>query len=303
MRGRQQRRGRLDRSRYDDDYRWKLSLLRTFLAEHAWADLRRETVVPPGVRLYSWVHNRRQDYRTGRIPDWLVPELEALPGWSWRPKRDRMRANIDTVRTFVRAHGWAGITRDSVADGLPLWEWVANRRQERRDGRLAPWIARALQAIPGWTWEPRRSRYDRNLRVLRQHVARHGWAAMAQDTRAKTGEPIGRWVNHVRVRYRAGELPDDLAAELERIPGWQWEPRGARDARNLALLQRFVRRRGKDALRKTTVVDGVQLGAWYMRCGERLRRGTLPRELNRALAAIDPARWRRKRVARAAGQP
>lgn len=48
-----------------------------------WNELKRETVVPPGVRLYRWVTARRIDYRDDKIDHWLVVECEAIPGWSW----------------------------------------------------------------------------------------------------------------------------------------------------------------------------------------------------------------------------
>lgn len=278
----------------DEYHRWKLSLLRTFVRRHGWESLRRDTIVPPGVRLYSWVHNRRQDYAKGTIADWLARDLEAIPGWMWAPKRERWLAVLESLRSFTRKHGWEALTSEVRVDGVALREWVANRRSEYGRGELDRKSVRALAAIPGWTWEPRQTRQARNLRALRDHVACHGWKDFGQETLSRTGVRIGRWVNHVRVLNRQGLLPHDLAVELEGVPGWTWEPRSSREERYLALLESYVREHGGGALRKHTVVDGERIGAWLLRCRERAKRASLPSKTARKLTSIYP-KWRTAR--------
>lgn len=282
------------RGKYDDDHRWKLSLLKDYVRKHGWETFRRDTVVPPGVRLYSWAHNRRQDYREGTIADWLVRELDAVPGWMWAPKRDRKRAIIDSVRSFTRKRGWFALTSDVVVDGVALLEWVANRRSEYRRGELDRASIRALTAIPGWSWEPRQARQQRNLIALREHVSRHGWEDFRVETRTRSGVRVGRWANYVRLLHRRDHLPRWLVAELEAIPGWTWEPRETRGERRLVLLRDFIRAKGIAAIRRDTTIDGMKIGAWYFRCRERASAGDLPRETARQLARIYP-QWRAPR--------
>jgi hypothetical protein len=89
------------RRRLDEQHRWKLSLLREFIAKDGWAALNKDTVVAPGVKLFSWVRGRRVDYWNG-----VVPQLEAIPGWSWDPNRDRHRATSTTcARSFASTDG------------------------------------------------------------------------------------------------------------------------------------------------------------------------------------------------------
>ena len=72
-----------------DRHRWKLSLLAAFVRRFGWEKLKRDTVVPPGVRLNGWVTTRRFDYRSNKIADWLVVECEQIPDemqrdrWGW----------------------------------------------------------------------------------------------------------------------------------------------------------------------------------------------------------------------------
>lgn len=59
-------------------------------------------------------------------------------------------------------------------------EWLpvhgASRPTTLRDGtakqgELDAWLVRGLEALPGWTWDPRRAGYERNLRALREYIA------------------------------------------------------------------------------------------------------------------------------------
>lgn len=42
-----------------------------------------QSAVHEGFAIGSWVHNRRKEYRSGRLAAERVGELEGLPGWSW----------------------------------------------------------------------------------------------------------------------------------------------------------------------------------------------------------------------------
>src|SRR5687768_17264013 len=176
-----------------EQHRWKLSLLREFVAKHGWAKLSKKTIVPPGVRLFNFVRARRVDYADGEIADWLVQECEAIPGWSWSPVQDAYRRNLDNVRRLVRQHGWAWLRTKPIVDGVRLDRWVAHRRSEYNRGTIERWLIPALEALPGWTWKPRIDSQAKLLFALRGHVARHGWASIDQDTMSRNKLPIGHW--------------------------------------------------------------------------------------------------------------
>lgn len=74
-----------------EDKRFRLSLLKQFVLDRDLSDLSQHRRVQ-GVDLYVWVTTLRHTYRNGRLPpDWLLRELERLPGWSWSPREDRSR--------------------------------------------------------------------------------------------------------------------------------------------------------------------------------------------------------------------
>lgn len=219
-RARQHRR----QQRLDDEHRYKLVALREYVAQHGWSEIRKG-VTFRGVNLFSWIHNRRTEYKTGEIRDFLVSELERIPGWSWDPWRDHMRSIVDDLRRFVARRGWDALTVDTEVNGVRLSGWCAVRRVEYRKGKLATWLATALEAIPGWSWDPRDEHYAQRIKQLRAHVAAHGWEQFGITTVDDDGNRIGKWANHVRMMKRRRRLPTWVVAELEALAGWTWEPR------------------------------------------------------------------------------
>jgi hypothetical protein len=278
-----------------EQHRWKLSLLRSFIARHGWSALNKDSVVPPGVNLFNFVRTRRQQYHHGRrgkeMPHWLIVECESVPGWSWDPVRDLLKRGFDTVRTFVHEHGWQAMTVETVVDGVSLSQWCANRRMEKRQGRLDPWLARALESIPGWSWDPRTKIYVTNLRSLRDHVERRGWASITQPTISRDGIAIGKWANHIRVLHRQGGTPAWLDAALESIDGWTWEPGRDRQSDRVALVRRLYAERGPRSITKETIVEGIAIGVWFHNARTRYRDATLSTETRRALEAIPGWSW------------
>jgi hypothetical protein len=283
--------GEIRRRRLEEEHRYKLALVREFVARHGWSKVRADTVFR-GVNLFSWVRGRRIAYLDGTIDDFIVPLLEAIPGWSWDPRRDRHRRNIDNLRAFVRRHGWDAISRSTVLDGVNMVQWCANRRVEYHRDVLMPWIVAALEAIPGWTWDPYAAHAAERVRALRAYAAEHGLARLRQHTVARDGSPIGRWAHRARTQYRGGRAPLELVRELESIPGWTWEPGIDRQRRKLELLRRFVARKGWAALRPSTVFDGEKLGEWMVNCRQRRRIDGLGAWLQRELEAIPGWSWR-----------
>lgn len=226
--------------RLDEQPRYKLGLLREYVEHNGWIGLRAGKTYR-GVNLFSWIHNRRTEYKTGEIRDFLIRELEAIPGWSWDPWRDHMKKVADDLRAFVRANGWEAVTVETSVDGVKLSAWCAVRRVEHRKGKLSARLMTALEAIPGWSWEPREEHYAERIAQLPAHVARHGWEGFGIHTIDRHGNPIGKWANHVRAMKRRDGLPRWLVAELDALAGWTWEPRRDRTETSARAIARKSR--------------------------------------------------------------
>src|SRR5262249_51232513 len=157
--------------------------------------------------LHHWVRARRVDQREDRIAHWLVSECESIPGWSWNVYEDAYRRNLDNLRSFVRKRGWGALKKKPIVDGVRLDRWVIHRREEYRQGRLDAWLIRGLEALPGWTWEPRRESYEQHLDVLRAYVARNGTSSIPEKSIVQ-GIRLGQWVANIRAMHRRDELPE-----------------------------------------------------------------------------------------------
>jgi hypothetical protein len=191
----------------------------------------------------------------------------------------------------VKKHGWDAIAAKPVVDDVRLDKWVAHRRDEYKRGDLDAWLVRGLEALPGWTWDPRRAGYERNLHILREQVALYGWQSIHEHTLSRRGTHIGHWVSNVRAMYRRGDLESWVVEELERVSGWTWEPRRTRQQENVQRLGAFVQRHGWDAVSDGLVVDDVKLGDWISNCRVRYRNGSLSKETINGLEAIPGWSW------------
>lgn len=265
-----------------------LALLREHIAKHGWARLTSKRLVAGGVDLVGWIERRRTAYRHDRIAEWLADECDRIPGWTWDPVREKKRRTIDRIRSLVRQYGWE---RFPTKAGFLLSRWIVHRREEYRRRVLERWIVDALEAIPGWSWDPRADHYARNLRELRGHVVRNGWESVHRRTLSRSGISIGTWVEHIRVLYRRGAVSDWLVAGLESIPGWIWDPRAARQRTRVDQLRRYVAAHGWTELSQTLMVRGVPLGQWVANCRARYRDGTLSPDTRRALEQIPGWSW------------
>lgn len=208
-----------------------------------------------------------------------------------------------------------------VAPGVKLGSWASNVRCRHRAGRLAPWLTDALDALPGWSWDPIADEQRRTLALLRRAVARHGWAAIrtgmystrvteagvlvgagtsATDRSARAAKLInlGWWVTSRRVEYRKGKLSPDIARELEAIPGWAWERHDEIHRQHLALVRDLLaalprRARGRTWPGTSPLEELLAFGNWLETRRREARRQTIDPGLKRELARLLGAAWSR----------
>ena len=204
-----------------------LELLKSHVAEQGWEHVRCTTRIE-GFHLGPWVNLRRFEYRRGKLPAWLVQELEAIPGWSWSPREDDQRRMVKLLHGYVSRHGWDQLTYSTVVDGVRLGPWVRGRREAYAAGKLPVWLQTELEEIPGWsdlvmqdTWGKSRKE-QAAIQTLRRFVTDFGWVEVGTVTRVN-GVLIGRFVGKWRTAHRRGQLDRRIAEQLEAIPGWSWE--------------------------------------------------------------------------------
>ena len=289
-------------------HRSMLRLLRAFAAENGGAHLGNDTIYR-GIKLGGWARRRRTEYRAGRLADWLIEALEAVPGWSWSPVAARSALKLAALREFVARHGWDGLAVDRRAKvvwrGFDLVGFVEACRNGRRRGSLSEWLALELDAIPGWVWAPRTGMSERRLALLKRYLARRRWSSKVLEHGSRIvveGVDLRRWLYTCRLQHRKGILAPWLARELEELPGWSWAPRpslvGAPPLllrQRVAALREHVGRVGWAGLEGEAAWGvrrrGTDLARWVTECRQRHQDKALPEWLEGELEKIDGWSW------------
>ena len=77
-----------------------------------------------------------------------MTSLEALPEWSWEPRKGRFEIGLAKLAQFSVREGHSRVPRTRVENGFKLGIWVGSRRSRR--GSLNEEQVAALEAKPGW---------------------------------------------------------------------------------------------------------------------------------------------------------
>jgi hypothetical protein len=162
------------------------------------------TMPAQGTEIGTWAHTQRTSKRNGTLRADRILILEAMPGWVW----DCREAAWEETYTEVCALG-----RMPVASSR-LGKWA--RKQMSGRASLGAVRTGKLEALPGWTWEPRE--------------AAELWLERYAELSALGSMPTGRTPLYQWVRYQLthrATLSADNALQLASLWFWRWldEPR------------------------------------------------------------------------------
>lgn len=168
-----------------------------------------------------------------------APKRADDPGWEAQaPPTKRARkgtpeasiawaAWLARLEAFHEIHGHLDVPRGyRTEDGQYLYDWMAQRRSDRRHGRLSPGQVRALDGVPGWSWEAtfRVGTLPRWIEALQTFQEEFGDLDVPVGYRTRQGRNLYEWVKRMRWLRRRGQLAPDYERALEALPGWSWEP-------------------------------------------------------------------------------
>lgn len=210
------------------DAGWDSALdeLREFVHLEGHARVPNRHVTASGFNLGVWTFARRRDYRSGKLPQDRVLELEDLPGWTWVALDEQWDFGLSEIVAFANSKKHARVPQSYVTDsGLKLGFWVSNRRQEYRDGKLSQERVDELEAIHGWAWDALTAKRENRIAELHKFMEVEGHARVPVNHVTDSGFKLGTWVSNRRKDYRSGKLSPERIAELEALPGWVWDTR------------------------------------------------------------------------------
>lgn len=232
--------------------------------------------------LPSWLH-----LVGGIDPQTILSRLVSPETPHW----DRMYQTLtDAVDQVGSAHR---IKASYVHGGRPLGAWVVDQRHNYHRGVLVPARAELLEQIPGWTWRPESLLDHRHVDRLEEFTKINGTcrdAAAGESTYPTDSATarLGRWLAHTRRAHREHRLEPSVAARLQQLPGWTWEPLTPEDRAAVEALAAFVAWEGTATVPAGHIEDGVALGEWLGRKGRTYLAKQLSPELHEEILAVCP---------------
>jgi hypothetical protein len=210
---------------FEADFQRNLELLHGYVRREGHARIA-QTHHEEGVNLGTWVATQRVN--RDKLEPRRRAQLEAVPGWLWAAVIDTFPAKLALLRKYAEREGHARVPQRHVEDGVNLGTWVATQRKKRYD--LEPEHRSALDAVPGWTWDPFGDIFDRNTNALRSFANREGHTRVPRG-HIENGVDLGGWV--IKQRYKMKQLDAARRTQLESVPGWAWraKSRGRRMTR------------------------------------------------------------------------
>ena len=272
-------------------WRHTYELLADYSARRGTAVLTDEVIVD-GVDLQAWTASQRHAYAGDRLHKSSIELLERLPGWEWDADAARWVQGMAVAHQYVQsAGGLESVDRDTRVGAFQLGHWIQRCREDYRAGTMPGARSAALEALPGWSWKQQSMEsWSGGLEALRRFISRVGHAAPTQGE-VVDGFAVGWWVTRRRRDYRADTLSAERVAELEALPGWQWDPNEHRWQTGFAALVGYVEVQGHASPLRGERFDEYPVGDWVRAQRTAQARGRLPSEREACLEALPGWRW------------
>lgn len=168
------------------------------------------------------------------------------------------------LQRYVNEQGTALVLQSHVTDdGYRLGTWVTTQRLLRSKGRLSSAREELLDALRGWSWNPKADQWEDGLLHLREYVDVHGTADIRDDHVCDDGYRLGKWVGKQRTKWAT--LPTDRQHQLQSLPGWTLDARSALWETSLTALSLYAAENGHASPPRGLLVDGIDVESWVRR--------------------------------------
>lgn len=246
-----------------------------------------------GVRLGQWVAQQRYRRNKGNLDLARVRLLEEFPDWIWDAVTDQWEEGFRHLQEYVQEHGDALVSQSfRSADGYKLGQWVTIQRTVYRDGDMGDERRARLEALAGWSWDPRDSRWDYWYSALEDYVRVNGSARVPRaDRYSGKADQLANWVQTQRTWYAKGSLRHDRATRLESLPGWVWDPHEAAWEEGFTKVQEYAKVHGDCIVPHSFIQDEYRLGSWVNNQRTNYSKGSLRPEYAKRLESLSGWVW------------
>ncbi len=197
-------------------------------------------------KLCAWVSNSRRNKKMGKLPKWLIDELDDI-GFAWDAIDRKDKKRLAELRVYVAMHGSCAV-KGSSKEIKRLRNWVGSCKQRKKKGKLPKWLIRELEKF-GIAWDEKHLRQTKQLKALKAYHKKHGECLVEKPT--PKYKSLAHWVRYCRRRKRAGKLEQWLIDELNEL-GFTWSVNNERHRLRLAELKEFRRETGDMSVPRST---------------------------------------------------
>lgn len=174
-----------------------------------------------GTKLGNWVRGQRDLGRRGLLTLGRRKKLESLPGWTWHPNSAKWDRAFRLLEDFVSEHGDVGVPISYVSEsGFYLGQWVGQQKLafRRKEPALTERRQKALESLPGWSWELERVTYN-DVSVLLKFINENPGKDPPDDP--VDGKNLLAIATCCKEKYLRGTLRASTVRELKKLPGWE----------------------------------------------------------------------------------
>lgn len=173
--------------------------------------------------LGTWAQHQRQFARAGTLSAERRGYLGSLRGWTWDPHADKWQEQFEALRRYAIAHQHSQVPasfRDHT--GLQLGSFVNRQRRRHKTGRIEPYQAELLGALPGWSWEPYEDSFNVGYAAAEQYAAENGHLLVDKSYKTHEGFELGKWLGVRRSKKNQEQLSPGRIGQLTAI-GMVWD--------------------------------------------------------------------------------
>ena len=167
------------------------------------------------------------------------------------------------LERYVDECGDALVRQSQEFGGYRLGSWITSQRSRKFKGLLSVERRERLEAMPGWSWDPKADQWADGFRHLEEFVALHGTAGVRDDYICDDGYRLGKWVGKQRGKW--DNLSPDRQRRLEDTAGWTLDARDALWEASYMAITQYVQESGHANPPRGLQIAGVDLESWVRR--------------------------------------
>jgi hypothetical protein len=243
-------------------------------------------------RAGQWQHNQRTAKRNGTLSTERSAELEAIPGWEWGTERDETYTWEEQKQNWITQYTKLQKAPSQISketDEKRAGQWQSRLRTSKKNGTMSTERSAVLEAIPGWEWDSDTWEEQKQNWITQYEKLQRTPSPISKETDEKRA---GQWQTRQRTSKKEEALSTERSAELEAIPGWEWDSDTWEEQRNHWITQYEKLQRTPSKNSKET--DEKRAGQWQSHQRAAKRNGTMSTERSAVLDAISGWAWSAK---------